>query len=326
MTRKRGKEGWFPVEEVFSGQNGGEQPLQEASPQARHHFTRLDQADQLVEAGCGDPNLGFMARLMTLCSLPRTDPGDRLQYVRRNGPYTLIMTAAGKEQLPFGSLPRLLLAWVCTEAVRTQSREIVLGRSLSKFMQTLGITSDSGGKRGDMTRVRRQMDRLFSSSVTLLYEDTGLSSSVSSFVADTRELWWDPKRPREATLWQSKIRLGEGLFEEIVRKPVPIDMNVLKALKRSSLGLDLYLWLIYRTFSLKHPIRLSWKRLYRQFGADPAKADDNITVQAFRKKCLRELKKIKMAWPKLHYSTARGVLIVAPFKSAVAPVTPRTVE
>ena len=56
--------------------------------------------------------------------------------------------------------------------------------------------------------------------------------------------------------------------------PVPLDMNILKALKRSSLGLDLYLWLTYRTFSLKHTLQLPWKRLYRQFGADPAKAGD----------------------------------------------------
>ena len=276
------------------------------------HFTRADQVDLLIEAREDEPDLGFMARLMTLCSLPRSNPGNRRQYVRRNGPYTLYMIPGGGEKLPYGNLPRLLLAWVCTEAVRTQSREIVLGRSLSKFMQAIGITSDSGGKRGDMTRVRRQMDRLFSASVTLLYEDKGLSRRVSSFVADKHELWWDPKRPREATLWQSKIRLGEGLFEEIVQKPVPINMNVLKALKRSSLGLDLYLWLSYRTFSLDKPLRLTWKRIYRQFGPDLAKAEDRRAVNDFRTDCLRELTKIKTAWPGLKWSTDKGVLVVKP--------------
>ena len=69
--------------------------LCEASPQARHHFTRFDQVDQLVRAALADPDTGFMARLMMLCSLPRTDPGDRNQYKRVNGPFTLIMTPAG---------------------------------------------------------------------------------------------------------------------------------------------------------------------------------------------------------------------------------------
>ena len=58
----------------------------ERAPQARHHFTRLDQVTQLVGASEADPELGFMARLLALCSLPRTDPKQRLQYVRHNGP------------------------------------------------------------------------------------------------------------------------------------------------------------------------------------------------------------------------------------------------
>ena len=66
-----------------------------------------------------------------------------------------------------------------------------------------------------------------------------------------------------------------------------------KRLKRSPLGLDLYLWLTYRTFSLKRPLRLTWPPIYRQFGVDPAKANDKFTVRDFRTDCLRELKKIK---------------------------------
>ena len=139
MKRKRGKDEWFPIGGVFSEPNGPEQELQKTSPQAMYHFTRVDQVDQLVDASEEDPDMGFMARLMTLCSLPRTNPGNRLQYIRRNGPYALVMIAGGFNKLPYGNLPRLLLAWVCTEAVKTQSRELVLGRSLSGFMRKLGL-------------------------------------------------------------------------------------------------------------------------------------------------------------------------------------------
>ena len=98
-------------------------------------------------------------------------------------------------------------------------------------------------------------------------------------------------------------------------------MNVLKALKRSSLGLDLYLWLTYRTFSLNRRFELSWERLYRQFGVDPAKANDrDAPSDNFRKDCLRELVKIKTAWPDLNYSTAKGVLILSPSKPSLPPV------
>ena len=107
---------------------------------------------------------------------------------------------------------------------------------------------------------------------------------------------------------QQDFILGEAFFNEIIRHPVPLDMNTLTALKRSSLGLDLYLWLVYRTFPLRAPLRLTWRQVYRQFGAHPDNAHDKKTVQNFRIKVLRELKKIKLAWPELNYATAPGVL------------------
>ena len=136
-----------PVREALFGLGGPVKELREASPQALHHYTRFDQVNQLVGASESDPERGFMARMMALCSLPRTNPGNRLQYKR-------VMIAGGDNKLPFGNYPRLLLAWVSTEAVRTQSRVIVLGSSLAKFIRELGIYS-SGGREG--TKLRNQM-------------------------------------------------------------------------------------------------------------------------------------------------------------------------
>ena len=209
------------------------------SPQAVYHFTQADQVNQLVSASEADPDLGFMARMLALCSLPRTNPGNRHRYVRRNGPYTLIMYSSGETKLPFGNFPRLLLAWLCTEAVRTQSRELVLGRSLAKFMRELGIYS-SGGR--EQTKLRNQMRRLFGCTVQLTYKDANVERFVNSPIAESGEYWWNPRRPDQPSLWDSKIELSEKFFNEIIRHPVPIDMNTLTALKRCSLGLDLYLW------------------------------------------------------------------------------------
>ena len=300
--------------------------LCESSPQARCHFTRLDQVHQLVTAREAIADTGFMARLLTLCSLPRTNPGHQLQYKRVNGPYTLIMTAVGQTGLPFGNLPRLLLAWVCTEAVRTRSRKLVLGSSLSEFMRKLGLIPVGGGSRGARTRLLDQMRRLFNAHIQLAYEDEQVSASINSPVANRTEFWWNESKSNEPSLWNSQIELGEKFFQEIICHPVPIDMNILKALKRSSLGLDLYLWVVYRTFTLKRPMRLSWARLYRQFGVNLAQAGDPRTVDAFRTDCLRELKKIKTAWPELNYVTAQGVLILRSSKPAIAPTRLQLVE
>ena len=130
--------GLIPIGDALSGVGGPMKSIREASPQALHHFTLSDQVNQLVSASEADPDRGFMARTMALCSLPRTNPGNRKEYKRVNGPFTLYMVAGG------GNLPRLILAWVSTEAVRTQSRELVLGKSLSEFMRTLNIYNSGG--------------------------------------------------------------------------------------------------------------------------------------------------------------------------------------
>ena len=172
------------------------------------------------------------------------------------------------------------------------------------------------------------MNRLFGCTVSLIYEDENGRATVNSLIADRTELWWTSNRPDQAGLWESKIELSEKFFQEIIRHPVPIDINTLTALKRSTLGLDLYLWLVYRTFALRAPLRLSWRQVYRQFGAHPDNAHDKKTVQNFRIKVLRELKKIKLAWLGLNYTTAPGVLILHPSTPAIPPSSapPRLVE
>ena len=320
MAHRRGE--LVPIAEALADLPG---PAQALRPErlAQRAFTRFDQVNQLVSASEADPDLGFMARLLALCSLPRTNPGNRLQYKRVNGPYKLVMIAGADNKLPYGNLPRLLLAWVSTEAVRTGSRVLILGDSLSEFMRTLGVYSSAGEV---ANRLRNQMDRLFNAHVSMIYEDERGKVTVNSLIAHRTEFWWNPKRPDELVLWESKIELGEDFFNEIIQHPVPLDMNTLTALKRSSLGLDLYLWLVYRTFPLRAPQRITWRQVYRQFGVDPARASDRVTVRNFQREVLRELKKIKLAWPDLNYSTAPGVLILHPSTPVIAPLNQSQLE
>ena len=207
MERKQDK--LLPIGEAFGGLDGMMQALRAASPQARRHYGRFDQVDALVRASETDPEPGFMARLMTLCSLPRANPGDRDKYVRKNGPFTLVMFAGANQKLPFGNLPRLMLAWVSTEAVRTQSRELVLGDSLSEFMRTLGIYSNSGRVH---IRLRNQMERLFQCHVQLVHEHEHGKRFVSSQIADQGEFWWSERRPRRAFVVAKQDRAGREVL------------------------------------------------------------------------------------------------------------------
>ena len=93
------------------------------------------------------------------------------------------MTAGLNNKLPFGNYPRLLTAWVSTEAVRTRSRVLVLGKSLSEFMRTLGVYSSDGKA---YTRLRNQMDRLFSATVSLINKTKKeIESGHYSFAVDS---------------------------------------------------------------------------------------------------------------------------------------------
>ena len=169
------------------------------------------------------------------------------------------------------------------------------------------------------------MQRLFRAHVELVYQGERGERFVTSQIADSGEFWWDPKHPEQPALWDSTIELSEKFFQEIVVHPVPLDLHILKRLSRSTLGFDLYVWLVYKTFALPRPMKLTWRQLYRQFGADPAKAS-KVAQQAFRQDCLRELKKIKNAWPDLHYQAVKGALLLSPSPPRIAPSQLRLVE
>ena len=283
-------------------------------------WTQGDQIDSLMRVAARQPDVGFMVRLLALCTLPRTDPGTLSHYVRRNGRYALVVIAGGPDpRLPFGVLPRLLLAWICTEAVRTRSRHLVLGRSVAEFMRRLGVqSSDSAGRYGIRTRLREQMTRLFRASIELTQDLPDGVQTVADRITTDMRLWWTPRGFDEPVRWDSAIVLGHDLFNEILAAPVPIDLHVIRELRRSSLGLDLYLWLTYRLFRLDRPLSLTWRQVYRQFAPRPER-DAGQSVSDFRRDVLRELGKIGIAWPELSYSTPRGRLVLRPSPPRVSP-------
>ena len=100
MNRNRGE--LIPIGEALADLPGSIQEFR-PSPPTQRHFTQADQVNQLAGASEADPDMGFMARMMVLCSLPRTNPGNRHQYKRVNGPYKLIMSVTGDHKLPFGN-------------------------------------------------------------------------------------------------------------------------------------------------------------------------------------------------------------------------------
>lgn len=228
--------------------------------------------------------LGFMARAMVQATLPhkKVDGGE---FMRRNGDYYLIIMAPSIIGLPYGSVPRLLLSWVTTEAVRTRSRELELGDSLSEYMRELGLVP-TGGRWGSITRLKDQTTRLFASSVSMLRIHGHGTNIMNRLIADETNLWWDGKKPDQAGLWKSNVVLGEHFYNEIIDRPVPIDMRAIRELKRSPMALDAYTWLTYRMSYLSKPTTIPWGALASQFGSNYGE------LRNFRAAFITELRKV----------------------------------
>jgi Plasmid encoded RepA protein len=200
--------------------------------------------------------LGFMARALVQATMPHSK-SDTPYFERTNGALTLTIMAPPRIGLPYGSVPRLLMAWVTAEATRTKERELVLGTSLSAFMRELGMVP-TGGRWGSITRLRNQAHRLFASTISLEYRNAPNAAEQGFRIADRHILWWDPKSPEQPELINSSVTLSEPFFREIIARPVPIDTRALKALSRSPMQLDLYCWLTYRMSYLKQKTVIPW--------------------------------------------------------------------
>lgn len=274
------------------------------------------EAEKAEKAGA----IGFMARALTQATMPHRKIDDPF-FRRKNGAFSLAIVAHPDVGLPYGSIPRLLLSWMTTEAVRTKSPVVELGASLSAFMTELDLVP-TGGRWGSITRLKNQIERLFSCMVSCRYQDTGEGKSSGSgfIIAKEYRLWWNPKNKDQIPLWKSTVTLSTDFFEEIINRPVPVDMRALKALKRSPMALDIYCWLTYRMSYLNKPTEIPWAALQMQFGADYA--FDEQGLRNFKKKLLHHLQSVLMLYPEANIEDSERGLLLKPSKPHVAQLPP----
>lgn len=265
-----------------------------------------------IEAARRLGNLGYMARVFTQVTLPHSRPTAN-EYTRHNGRMTLSMWSPEHIGLPYGGVPRIVLAWLTTEAVRTRERRVILGGSLSKFMSQLGL-APTGGTRGSIPSLQNQLKRLFTCHVVHSYDapDGFLHSALD--VATESQLWWDPKDPFRHGRFESSVTLGESFFNEIIERPVPVDVTALRALRRSPLALDLYVWMSYRNSYLERPVNIPWEALHCQFGADYR------LIRQFKFYATAALRKMHSAYPEARFESVGSGLRLLPSPPHVSPV------
>ena len=321
-------------------QRVGDIPLMKRLAREAKAATVTPAQQKLVDAAVSirqDPNdaeAAFMARQLVQCTLPHANPGSVTVWKRMNGNLTLSIVPGvdrdtGKSfGYPYGSVPRLLLFWINTEAVKTKSRRLELGHNLSDFMRAVGLDPNTGGGiRSDARRLRNQMERLFraiiSFQVSIEEPHRHGKSWLDMQVAPEGELWWDPKRPEQGVLWGSWIELGERFFQAITASPVPVDMRALRALKRSPLALDLYALAMYKAFMANKGSAqfIPWNGLLQQLGADY----DVKRIDNFKGKVKATLRKVAAVFPEglKHQWHRNGLTFLPGTTLAVAPAPKR---
>jgi hypothetical protein len=254
-----------------------------------------------------------MARALTQATMPHAAT-DEIEFVRRNGAFTLTMFARKGVGLPYGSVPRLLMAWLTTEAVRTKTPVLSLGPTLSGFMAQLDLMP-TGGRWGSITRLREQTKRLFSCAIAAEFSSDARDAGMNFFVAESYDLWWQPKQPDQVALWQSTVTLNPTFFREVTTYPVPIDLRALRALKRSPLALDIYCWLTYRLSYLKGARVIPWAALQMQFGS--GYPQDSQGLRNFRRAFLRELGKVRTVYGEAKVGSSERGLELRPSRTHI---------
>jgi hypothetical protein len=295
----------------------------------------LEQEDALQSG-----SLSFVARWLVHATLPYKEPkgsppawgrtsgtvsmmiqpGYYQKRIETLGPRgrTIITNELASYGYPFGSYPRLILAWIATEVVKNKnsdkaSRTIKLGDSLVQFMAGLGKHGVTGGSRGTITLLKSQMQRLFSAQIAVTTDPNADNWKNSGFrIADESSLdtFWDSAHPTQQSLWQSEITLTERFYENILMNPVPVDIRIVKSLASSALAMDIYCWLTYRNATITRDTKVPWEALQHQFGSEAAK---HKFVEGFK----RSLKDVLVLYPEAQVDYDRGGLILTPSPTSV---------
>lgn len=262
--------------------------------------------------------IGYMPRIFMQTTLPYRDPKVQV-YTRVNGNVKLSLLSANG--VPYGSIPRFLITYLSTEAKRTGSPVINLGRSQSDFMKLLGMKTAGGGQTDRMkVQCKRFFTTMFSVEVSRKNENGKVEEAVDNvLVAQKAYMFWHPKNHDESMPWQSHVELTSDFFKECITRPVPVDLRVMDELSTSPMAMDVYVWLTNRVVKARHVSTMPWEHVMGQFGCA-----DGTEVRIFRRYFVRALKLVQTgaSWnPSI--SLDDDGLTIYPGKGHVLPVKKR---
>lgn len=254
-------------------------------------------------------NAVFQHSVLCQTFLPYRDPGaDVRMWDHRQGNARLLLKAGDvynsqnetwqQVGLPYGARARLILAYINTQAVKSQSPAIDVEDSLSAFIRKLGLYRE--GK--TIAMIKEQLRRLSASHINLAFAVSKEQTVQTKFdIIKAFDLWF-PKDERQKVLWMSTIQLSEDYFKSLIEHAVPLDERALAALSNNALSIDIYTWLAQRLHRVKGQEFIAWANLKQQFGSGYERMDN------FKRVFRGTLKKVLLQYPsaKIEEITNKG--------------------
>jgi hypothetical protein len=202
----------------------------------------------------------------------------------------------------FGPKPRLILAHLNAEALRTQSPLIEVENTLTAFVKRLGLDTNGHSIRG----VKEQLARLAAARV-MFGMVTGENRAATAFmpIVTAFELWFQ-KDARQRVLWPSTVRLSGDYFKTLCAHAVPLNERAIASLSHSAMGLDIYAWLAQRLHRIPpgKPQFIAWALVKQQFGWNYR------NMFKFKEVFRRTLSMVKTQYPAAKFDmNERGMLL-----------------
>lgn len=221
-------------------------------------------------------SIGISYTGFCLTSLPHKRLPDDQAWTKAGHRVTLMvepgrMMVRKKTQLygvPYGARARMILLFLQGEAIRTRSREIELGRSLSAWMSRMGIVWGGETARA----IRDQAARISACSLKFFWEGEEADGWSAGRIVNSGLRFNDTiSDGMQGSLWEDRVVLDEIFFKALQDHPVPLQEAAIRELRDRSMSLDIYVWLAWRLQHLSKNTPISWAAVHQQFGSGYAR-------------------------------------------------------
>jgi hypothetical protein len=289
------------------------QGVEETRKQAstKHERAVVEAAYQVLSEEAD--KLGFTYSGFALTSLPHKPQAENIW--RREGHNLTMLLQGGVDRagnslgVPYGSYARFILLFLQSEAVKSGSREIELGRSMRVWLGNMGLSIG-----GTTYRLVNEQARRISGCSLTFYTDRDNKEVMRRGGFVDGSITMADVMSEQPSLWQERVLLNEEFYRALRAHPVPLSEAALRAIGPRSMVIDIYIWLAYRLHALKDDVEVSWLSLNAQFGAGYGRLRD------FRAGFLSGLELALAVYPEARVSVDERGVVLRPSRPAVAKV------